>query len=95
MLFRTLKEHKMLNEEYLLNLLKYAGHDIPELTYRLQQLVDKVIDLESKKRQSTDALIQLDDTLDWHHRNIKLNKQILSELDKKINQKQHEKTALK
>jgi hypothetical protein len=35
MLYRTLKEHKMLNEEYLSNLLEYAGHEIPELTYRL------------------------------------------------------------
>jgi hypothetical protein len=88
-LFRTLKEHKMLNEEYLFNLLKYAGQDIPELTYRLRQLANEVIDLESKKRQSVDALIQLDDTLDWQQRNIRLNKQILSELDKKINQKHH------
>ena len=29
MLFRCLKEHKMLNEEYLSNLLKYGGRDIP------------------------------------------------------------------
>jgi hypothetical protein len=51
-LYRCLKERKMLNEEYLINFLKYAGHDLPELTYRLQQLANKVIDLESKKRQS-------------------------------------------
>ena len=49
----------------------------------------KVIDLESKKKLSIDALAQLSDTLSWYHRNIKLNKQILSDLDKKINQKQH------
>ena len=88
-LYRTLKEYKMLNEEYLLNLLKYAGHEIPELIYRLQKLANEVIDLESKKRQSLDAITHFDDTLDWHHRNIRLNKQILSELDKKIKQKQH------
>ena len=39
----------------------------------------KSYNLESKKRQSTDELIQLDDMLDWHHRNIKLNKQILGD----------------
>jgi hypothetical protein len=85
-LYRCLKERKMLNEEYLISFLKYAGHDMPELTYRLQQLANEVIDLESKKRQSIDTLVQLDDTLSWYHRNIKLNKQILSDLDKKINQ---------
>ena len=71
-----MKARKMLNEKYLLEFLKYAGHDIPELTYRLQQLANEVIDLELKKRQSIDALAQLSDTLSWYHRNIKLNKQI-------------------
>ena len=85
-LYRCLKECKMLNEEYLISFLKYAGHDMPELTYRLQQLANEVIDLESKKKQSIDTLVQLDDTLSWYHRNIKINKQILSDLDKKINQ---------
>jgi hypothetical protein len=59
---------------------------MPELTYKLQQLTNKVIDLESKKRQSLDVLAQLSDTLSWYHRNIRINKQILSDLDKKINQ---------
>ena len=86
-LYRSLKEYGTLNEEYLVGFLKYAGHDLPELTYRIQQLANEVIDLESKKKQSIDELAQLGDTLDWYHRNIKLNKQILLELDKKINQK--------
>ena len=86
-LFQSLKEFGMLNEESLSNFLKYAGQDLPELTYRMQQLANEVIDLESKKKQSIDALAQLSDTLSWYHRNIKLNKQILSDLDKKINQK--------
>ena len=86
-LFQSLKEFGMLNEESLSNFLKYAGHDLPELTYRMQQLANEVMDLESKKKLSIDALAQLSDTLSWYHRNIKLNKQILSELDKKINQK--------
>jgi hypothetical protein len=85
-LFHSLKELGMLNEESLSNFLKYAGYDIPDLIYRLQQLANEVIDLESKKRQSIDELVQLDDTLSWYHRNIKINKLILSDLDKKINQ---------
>jgi hypothetical protein len=87
-LYRCLKERKMLNEEHLCKLLEYAGHDLPELTYRMQQLANEIIDLESKKRLSIDTLTHLDDTLSWYHRNIKLNKQILAELDKKINRKQ-------
>ena len=73
-LYRSLKEYGTLNEEYLVGFLKYAGHDLPELTYRIQQLANEVIDLESKKKQSIDELAQLGDTLDWYHRNIKLNK---------------------
>jgi len=79
----------MLNEESLSNFLKYAGHDLPELTYRMQQLANEVIDLESKKKLSIDTLAQLTDMLSWYQNNIELNKQILSDLDKKINQKQH------
>jgi hypothetical protein len=85
-LFHSLKELGMLNEESLSSFLKYAGHDLPELTYRIQQLANEVIDLESKKRQAIDAFVQLDDTLSWYHRNIKIDKQMLSDLDKKINQ---------
>jgi len=85
-LFHSLKEYGMLNEEYLSSFLKYTGIELPELTYRLQLLANEVIDLESKKRQSLDALAQLSDTLSWYHRNIKINKQILSDLDKKIDQ---------
>jgi hypothetical protein len=88
-LYHSLKECGMLNEEYLSKLLKYSGYDKPELTYRLQQIANEVIDLESKKRQSIDALVQLDDMLSWYQRNIKLNKQILLDLDREINQKQY------
>jgi hypothetical protein len=88
-LFQSLKEFGMLNEESLSNFLKYAGQDLPELTYRMQQLANEVIDLESKKKLSIDALAQLSDTLSWYHNNIELNKQILSDLDKKIGQKQY------
>jgi hypothetical protein len=81
-----LKECEILDEEYLSGFLKYVGYDLHELTYMIQQLANEVIALESKKRQSIYALVQLDDTLRWYHRNIKINKQILSVLDKKINQ---------
>ena len=62
-LFHLLKDYKMLNEKYLLEFLKYVGQDLPELFNRLQQLANEVIDLESKKKQSTDVLAQLTDKL--------------------------------
>jgi hypothetical protein len=89
-LFHSLREFGMLNEKYLYNFLKYAGYDLPELTYKMQQLSNEIIDLESKKKQSIDELSHVSDTLNWYHGNIKLNKQILYDLDKKINQKQNE-----
>jgi hypothetical protein len=69
-LYRSLKEYGMLNEEYLISFLRYADHNLPELTYRIQQLANEVIDLESKKKHSINELVQLGDTLDWYHRHI-------------------------
>ena len=34
---------------------------------------------------------QIAHTLDWYHRNIKINKQILADLDKQINQSEQHK----
>ena len=42
-LYRRLKERKMLNDEYLNSFLDYAGHDLPDLTYKIQQLANEVI----------------------------------------------------
>jgi hypothetical protein len=41
------------------------------------------------KKQSIDELAQHSDILDWYHVKIKLGKEILSDLDKRINQKQN------
>jgi hypothetical protein len=45
----------MLNEESLSSFLKYAGHDLPELTYRLQQLanVSHRLGIKEKSNLST------------------------------------------
>jgi uncharacterized membrane protein len=53
----------------------------------MQQLSNEIIGLESKKKRSIDELSHVSDTLNWYHGNIKLNKQILCEWDKQINQK--------
>jgi hypothetical protein len=93
-LFHALKEHKLLTERHISKFLRYAGHDLPELTNKIQQLTSDVIDLEFKKKQSKDIMsvantniTQLRDTSNWYQRNIELKRQILADLDTKINQK--------
>jgi len=47
-LFRILKQSKILGETYISKLVKYAGHDIPILENKLQELRSDVIDLQWK-----------------------------------------------
>jgi hypothetical protein len=93
-LFHSLKERRMLGEKHISKFLKYADHDLPELTDRIQRLTNDIIDLEWKKKQSGDVIsvantniIQLRNTLNWYQKNIELKKQILSNLDQQLNQK--------
>jgi hypothetical protein len=59
-LFRCLKKSKMLNERQISNILKYIGDDLPKLTDRVHALRNDIINLEDKKR---DAINQL---INWH-----------------------------
>jgi hypothetical protein len=93
-LYHHLKDRRMLSEKYISKFLRYADHDLPELTNKIQQLTSDVIDLEFKKKQSKDIIsvantniAQLRDTLNWYQRNIELRRQILMDLDIKLNQK--------
>ena len=56
-LFHCLKKNKMLGEKYILNVLRYVGNDLPQLTDRVQCLRNDVINLEDKKRNLMDKLI--------------------------------------
>jgi hypothetical protein len=56
-LFHCLKNNKMLGEKHVLNVLKYIGNDLPQLTDRIQCLSNDVINLEDKKRNLIDKLI--------------------------------------
>jgi hypothetical protein len=46
-LFHLLKEFGMLNEKYLSSFLKYAGVELPELTYKMQMIANEVIEIIS------------------------------------------------
>jgi hypothetical protein len=56
-LFHCLKEHKMLSEKQITNILRYAGNDLPQLTDRVQCLMNDVINLEGQKRNLMNKLI--------------------------------------
>jgi hypothetical protein len=80
-LFHSLKEHKILSEKQISKFLKYADHDLPELTDKIQRLINDVIELEFKKKQSKDIMsvantnvAQLRDTLSWYQRNVELKR---------------------
>jgi chromosome segregation ATPase len=93
-LYHYLKDRRMLSEKHISKFLRYADHDLPELTDRMQRLTNDIIDLEWKKKQSGDVIsvantniTQLRNTLNWYQKNIELKNQILSNLDQQLNQK--------
>jgi ribosomal protein L22 len=93
-LYHYLKDRRMLSEKHISKFLRYADHDLPQLMNKIQQLTSDVIDLEFKKKQSKDIMsvantniAQLRDISNWYQRNIELRRQILMDLDIKLNQK--------
>lgn len=56
-LFHCLKKNKMLGEKYILDVLRYVGNDLPQLTDRIQCLSNDVINLEYQKKNLLDKLI--------------------------------------
>ena len=86
----------MLNKKYIFKLLRYAGHDLPSLENRIHTLGSKVIDLEWKKKRLGDEAVKLSSNLfqleklrKWYHMKIEEKKQIISNLDRQLNQKSH------
>ncbi len=47
----------MLGEKYILDILKYVGNDLPQLTDRIQCLSNDVINLEEKKTNLLNELV--------------------------------------
>ena len=56
-LFHCLKNNKMLGEKYILDVLRYVGNDLPQLTDRVQCLSNDVINLEDRKRNLMNKII--------------------------------------
>lgn len=56
-LFKILKDKRITKEKDIYDLIKYANHDLPSLTSKIQQLTNDVVDLELKKKDSKAVLM--------------------------------------
>ena len=81
-LFHCLKKNKMLDEKYILDILKYVGDDLPQLTDKVQCLSNDVINLEAKKRNVMNQLIIWNAQLDDLGREIDIKNQQLKRMGK-------------
>ena len=81
-LFHCLKNNKMLGEKYILDVLRYVGNDLPQLTDRIQCLTNDVINLEGQKRNLFDKLILWNAQLSDLGRAIDFKNQQLKQMGK-------------
>ena len=56
-LFHCLKERRMLNENQISKLIRYANYDLSDLANRVQCLSNEIINLEGQKRNSMNKVI--------------------------------------
>ena len=81
-LFHCLKKNKMLGEKYILDVLRYVGNDLPQLTDRIQSLSNDVIYLEDKKRNLMNKVILWNAQLSDLGRAIDIKNQQLKQMGK-------------
>jgi len=72
----------MLGEKYILDVLRYVGNDLPQLTDRIQCLSNDVINLEDKKTNLLNELVPWNGQLYDLGRAIDIKKQQLKRMDK-------------
>ena len=72
----------MLSEKHVLNVLRYVGNDLPQLTDRIQCLSNDVINLEDKKRNLLDKVIVWSTQLSDLGRAIDIRNQQLKRMGK-------------
>ena len=56
-LFKLIKKHKLLSEQHILKILRYAGHDLPSLESKIRKLTSDVIDLELRKKDLSNTIM--------------------------------------
>jgi transposase len=90
-LFNLLKRNKMLGDGYISKFIKYADHDLPELTNQVQLLANNVLDLEFKKRDLKNTITlwnaqlrDLGQTITQYQNAIESKKQQLMRMNKRV-----------
>ena len=94
-LFKLLKRNKVLSKKQILKFLNYANEDLPTLEDRCRKLGNVSVELQIRKKRLGDkvaaALIvnvtQLKKSINWYEIQIKDKNQIISNLDRQLNQK--------
>ena len=93
-IFHILKKNKSINQRDMGRLIRYAIYDLPSLEIRIQKLTNDTIDMEWKKKQSRDeiailnsSISQLKKSLNRYKIEIEDKKQIISNLNRQLNQK--------
>ena len=93
-LFKLLKRNKMLRKKHILKFLNYANEDLPTLENRCRKLGSVSVELQTRKKQLGDEVaalnvikLQLEQSLNWYEMQIEDKKQIISNLDRQLNQK--------
>ncbi len=56
-LFKLLKKNKMLSEQHILKILRYAGHDLPFLENNIRELRSEIVELEFRKKDLNNTIM--------------------------------------
>jgi chromosome segregation ATPase len=93
-LFHILKKNKSINQKDIGRLLRYAVYDLPTLENMIQTLTSDAIDMEWRKKRLRDEVAKLSSTTQYlkksvhcYEREIEEKKEIISNLDRQLNQK--------
>ena len=93
-LYHTLKKNKSITQKDIGKLLRYAVYDLPTLENKIQTLANDAIDMEWRKKRLRDEVAKLDlslqylkQSLHWYEMEIKEKKEIITNLDRQLNQK--------
>ena len=81
-LFHCLKEGRMLNENQISKLIRYANYDLSDLSNRVQCLSDEIINLEGQKRNSMNKVILWSAQLSDLGKAIEIRNQQLKQMGK-------------
>jgi len=93
-LFRLLEKNRMLGEKHVLKFIKYADEELPALEYRCHKLGSDAVDLQITKKQLgievaalSSHIFQLEKIQKQYQMDIQQKRQIMSNLNRQINQK--------